>query len=98
MFNLVRLLENDALKMFSIRGRRKSKHKFGGNKICKAEELRKYFFNPKTDNSVFSHCAYYIICSLHLKKKEAVVRRCSSELVFLKISQENTCAGGLQHC
>ena len=35
------------LKIFSIRGRRKSRHKFDETKVCKAEEVRKYFVNPK---------------------------------------------------
>ena len=53
MFNLFRLLENETLKMFSMRKRRKSKHEFGGNKVCKAEEVRKYFVNFKIENEVF---------------------------------------------
>ena len=28
----------------------KSKHKFGGTKVCKAKEVRKYFVNPETKN------------------------------------------------
>ena len=36
-FNLFRLLENETLEMFSMRERRKRKHKFGGNKVRKAE-------------------------------------------------------------
>ena len=31
--------------MFSMQDRRKSKHNFGGTKVCKAEEVRKYFVN-----------------------------------------------------
>ena len=53
MFNLFRLLENEILEMFSIREKRKSKHKFGGAKVCKAEEVRKYFVNSKIKNEVF---------------------------------------------
>ena len=30
-----------------------NKHKFGGTKIWKAEEVRKYFVNPKIENEVF---------------------------------------------
>ena len=52
-FNLFRLLENETLEIFSMRERRKSKHKFGGTKACKAEEVGKYFINPKTENEVF---------------------------------------------
>ena len=34
--------------------RRKSEHKFDGTKVCKAEEVRRYFVNPKIENEVFS--------------------------------------------
>ena len=30
-----------------------SKHKFGEKNVCKAEEVREYFINPKTENEVF---------------------------------------------
>ena len=40
--------------MFSIRERRKSKYESGGTKVCKAEEVRKYFVNSKIENDVFS--------------------------------------------
>ena len=62
-FNLFRLLENETLKTFSIRERHKRRNKFGETKVCKAEEVRKYFVNPKTEIEVFS----YIICSLGFK-------------------------------
>ena len=39
--------------MFSMRERRKSKHKFGRTKVYKAEEIRKYFVNSKIENEVF---------------------------------------------
>ena len=77
-----------------MRGKRKSKHKLGGAKVCKAEQVKKYFVNPKTENEVFGWYVNYIICSLDLRNTEAAVRRCTSEQVFLKIlqcSQENTC-------
>ena len=48
-----RLLENKTLEMFSMRGRRKSKHKFVETKVCKAEEVRKYFVSNKIENEVF---------------------------------------------
>ena len=63
MFNLFRLLENGTLKIFSIQERRKSRHKFRETKVCKAEEVRKYFVNPKIEIEAFS----YIICSLDFK-------------------------------
>ena len=53
MFNLFRLLENGSLEMFSMPEIRNSKCKFGGTKICKAEEVRKYFVNSKIENEVF---------------------------------------------
>ena len=52
MFNLFRLLENETLEMFSMRERRKSKHKFNGTKVCKADKVRKYFVNSKIENEV----------------------------------------------
>ena len=63
MFVLFRLLESETLKIFSIRGRRKSRHKFGGTEVCKVEEVKKYFANPKIEIEVLS----YIICSLDFK-------------------------------
>ena len=33
--------------------RKKNQHKFGGAKVCKAEQVRKYFVNPKTENDFF---------------------------------------------
>ena len=35
--------------MFSKQERRKNKYKFGGTKVCKAEEIRKYFVNLKIE-------------------------------------------------
>ena len=35
------------MKMFSMRERNKRKHKFVETKVCKADEVRKYFINPK---------------------------------------------------
>ena len=51
------------MKIFSIRERHKSRHKFRVNKVCKTEELRKYFVNLEIEIEVFS----YIICSLDFK-------------------------------
>ena len=53
MFSLFSLLENETLEMFSMRDRRKSKHKFDGTKVCQAEEGRKYFVNSRIKNEVF---------------------------------------------
>ena len=37
----------------SMREKCQSKHKFSEAKVCKAELVRKYFVNPKTENEVF---------------------------------------------
>ena len=42
--------------MFSMQERRKSKHKFGETKVCKAEQVRKCFVKPKIKNEVFGQC------------------------------------------
>ena len=47
------LLKNETLEMFVMRERRKRKHKFGRNKVCKGEEVRKCFVNPEIENEVF---------------------------------------------
>ena len=36
-----------------MQDRRKSKHNFGGTKVCKAEEVIEYFVNLKIENEVF---------------------------------------------
>ena len=36
--------------------RSKSKHKFGGTKVCKAKKLRECLINPKIENEVFDWC------------------------------------------
>ena len=46
-------MENETLEMFSMRESRKSKHIFGGTKVCKAKEVRKYFVNSKIENEIF---------------------------------------------
>ena len=33
--------------------RRRSTHKLDRTKVCEAEEVRKYFVNPKIENEVF---------------------------------------------
>ena len=78
-------MEYETLEMFSEQERGKSKNKVGGTEVCKAEEVRKYFVNPKIEG--FPLCVNYIICSLDFRYAEAVVRRCSSEQVLFKISQ-----------
>ena len=58
-FNLFRLLEKETLKIFTIGERRKRRDKFGGTKICKAEEVRKYFVNPKIEITSID-CACFV--------------------------------------
>ena len=53
VFNLFTLVDSKTLEMFSKQKRRKDKHKFGGTKFWKAEEVTKYFVNSKTENEVF---------------------------------------------
>ena len=79
MFNLFRLLENKTLEMVTMQEGHKSKHKFCGTKVCKAEEVRKYFVHPKIENENFGWCVNYIICSLDFRNTVAVLWRCSSE-------------------
>ena len=45
--NVVKNVEN------SVQEKCKTKHKFGEAKVCKAEQVRKHFVNPKSKNEVF---------------------------------------------
>ena len=54
-FNLVRLLENEEMEMFSMTERRKSNCKFGGTKIFEADKIE-HFINPKVENEAFDEC------------------------------------------
>ena len=51
-------MENETLDMFSEQEGCKSKYKFGGTKVCKAELVRKYFVNPKLES-------FRLVCKLH---------------------------------
>ena len=42
------------MEMFNMGERSKSKYKFGGTNVCKAEEVGEYFVNPKIKNVAFS--------------------------------------------
>ena len=44
--------------MFSNQERCKIKLKVSGTKVCKAEEVRKYFVNPKIES-------FRLVCKLH---------------------------------
>ena len=38
------------MEIFGVGGQGKSKHKFGGIKVCEADEVREYFINPEIEN------------------------------------------------
>ena len=38
------------MKIFSMGGRSKSKHKFAGIKVYEVDEVREYFINPEIEN------------------------------------------------
>ena len=63
------------MKIFSIWERHKSRHKFGGTKVPKAEEVRKYFVNLKIVIRFFG----YIICNLDFNTS------CTLFLLHMKI-------------
>ena len=50
-------MECETLEMFSKQERRKRKYKFGGTKVCKAKEVRKYFVSPGTES-------FRLVCKL----------------------------------
>ena len=62
--------------MFSKQERRKCKYKFGGTKVCKAEEVRKYFVNPKIES-------FWLVCKLHyLQFGFQIYRNSCSQMFF----------------
>ena len=64
------------MEMFSKQERRKSKYKFGGTKVCKAEEVRKYFVNPKIES-------FRLVCKLHyLQFGFQIYRSIRSQMFF----------------
>ena len=45
-----------------MREKRKSKHKLSEAKVCNAEQVRKYFVNPKTEKKSFQLvCKWYYL-------------------------------------
>ena len=50
----------ELLEINSMIEKCKSKHKFGGAKVCKAEQLRKYFVNPGIENEIFGWYVNYL--------------------------------------
>ena len=63
------------MKMFSKQERGKSKYKFGGTKVCKAEEVRKYFVNPKIES-------FRLVCKLHYLQFGFQIYRSSRSQMF----------------
>ena len=61
--------------MFSKQERRKSKYKFGGTKVCKAEEVRKHFLNPKIES-------FRLVCKLHYLQFGFQIYRSSRSKMF----------------
>ena len=61
--------------MFSKQERRKCKYKFGGTKVCKAEEVRKYFVNPKIES-------FRLVCKLHYLQFGFQIYRSSRSQIF----------------
>ena len=56
-----------------MQAKRQSKHRFCGAKVCKAEQVRRYFVNPKPESEVFGQYVNYIICCLDFRNIEAVI-------------------------
>ena len=48
------------LEIDSMLEKCKSKHKFGEAKVCKAEQVTKYFVNLKIENEVFGWYVNYL--------------------------------------
>ena len=61
--------------MSSKQERRKSKYKFCGTKVCKAEEVRKYFVNPKIES-------FRLVCKLHYLQFGFQIYRSSRSQMF----------------
>ena len=60
----------------SIREKCKSKHKFGGAKVYKAEQVRKHFVNPKIENYII----LFVVCTSEIQKQsfaDVLQNRCS---------------------
>ena len=66
------------MKIFSKRERPKSKYKFGGTQVCKAEEVRKHFVNPKIE-------CLWLVCKLHYLQFGFQIYRGSRSQMFFGI-------------
>ena len=67
-------MEYEPLEMFSKQERCKSKYKFGGTKVCKAE-IRKHFVNPKMES-------FGLVCKLHYLQFGFQIYRSSHSQIF----------------
>ena len=62
--------------MFNKQERRKSNCKYGGTKVCKVEEVRKYFANPAIES-------FRLACKLpYLQFGFQIYRSCRSQMFF----------------
>ena len=89
--------------MLSKQERRKSKYKFGRTNVCAAEEVKKYFANPKTES-------FRLVCQLpYLQFGFQIYRSIPLQMLFrtgsLKkfamlefLSNKVTGPSGLQFC
>ena len=90
MFSLFRLQRNTE--------GRKSRHKFGGTKVCKDEEVRKYFENSEIEIEVLSYIIYRldlknISCTLFLFRSSHPEVFCKKSVLryFSKSKGKNLC-------
>ena len=70
------------MEMFSKQERRKNKYKFGGTKVCKAEEIRKYFVNLKIES-------FRLVCKLHYLQFGFQIYRSSRSQMFSSRASKN---------
>ena len=69
--------------MVNKQERRKSKYKYGGTKVCKAEEVKKYFVNPKIES-------FWLACKLpYLQFGFQIYRSSRSQMFFRAASLKN---------
>ena len=69
--------------MVNKQQRCKSKYKYGGTKVCKAEEVKKYFVNPKIES-------FWLACKLpYLQFGFQIYRSSRSQMFFRAGSLKN---------
>ena len=88
-FNLYKLLEDETIETFSMGERSKINHEFDVTKVCEAEEVKKYFINPKlcVNQIVFSLDFKYILCfaSENILPKIILKHKVSEIIAYPKI-------------